>query len=169
MSGELARLARRVVVVGAWLFIGASIAGISWLAIDLVRSDFTGTGYLFFSATVDNRTEGGPGLSYHALPGFLLAIAEVAVIAVSLICTCRHDVIARRLGHVVLVAWASVPLYGAIRLYTLSGSNVLLLSVAVMAGCWACVLLRAVWGWTPRRSAGSPPPGAEATSVVTPC
>lgn len=141
---------------GAWLFIATSIAGVSWSAIALAQSSFTDTVNMFFATTVDQRIEGGVGFSYHAAPGFLLAIAEVAVLAVSLTCTCRHNLVARRLGHVGLVAWASMSLCGAIRLSAL-GDSVLLLSVTTMAGCWACVFLRAVWGWTPRR--GEPSTG----------
>ena len=167
MSRMLARVMRGVVLAVAWLFIVTSIAGILWSAITLARSNGTDTVYMFFSATVDRSTEGAFGLRYHAWSGFLLAIVEVAVIAVSLICTCHHNVVARRLGQVGLVAWAFVPLCGAIRLYTL-GPSYLLLSAAIMAGCWACVLLRAVWCWTPRCGAGSLPRGVEATSAVTP-
>ena len=152
MSCMLARLMRGVVLAGAWLFIMTSIAGISWLAITLARSNFTGTVYLFFTATVDQRTEGGLGLSYHAWFGFLLAVAELTVIVVSIVCSCRRGLAARRLD-------------GAIRLYTLGASH-LLLSVAIMAACWACVFLRAVWGWTPQR--GEPTSSVEATSAVTP-
>ena len=167
MKSMLAKTMRQVVLVGAWLFIVTSIVEISWTAIALARSDSTGTVYLFFSATVDQRPTGGPGLTYHAWPGFLLAITEVAVIAVSLISTCRHNVVARRLGHIGLIAWASVPVCGAIWLYSL-GASYLLFSAAIMAACWACVLLRAIWGWTPQRRAGGLSPGAEETSPVTP-
>jgi hypothetical protein len=87
------------------------------------------------------------------------------VIAAGLICTCRHDLVARRLGHLALVAWASVSLWSAIGLYARAASNLLLVSVVVMAACWVCVLLRAAWGWTPRRE--GLPTGAEAASAVT--
>ena len=134
------RLLRGGVLAGAWVFLVSSLAGVLFCAAviawpnDVHSADLIG---------LDEYR----GLSYHGWPGVLLATSEAVLILGCLLLSRRRDTVRRRLGHVGLVAWASLFL-GDMLWHFDPGDQAMLITTAILGVFWVCVALRALWGWT---------------------
>ena len=88
------------------------------------------------------------GLTYTGHRGALLGLGEALVVSAFLPLSRSRRIAPRQLGHVGLVGWASLFLGNALFSLDLS-NNAILGAVVTLAAICLCVVLRAVWFWTP--------------------
>jgi hypothetical protein len=149
MARILVKVTRGLVLFVAWFFFLFSILG-AWVLGVMVAwpGGIDSTELLGLTYHV--------GLAYEGRAGALLAVGEAVAVATCLLLSRAPRATLRRIGHLGLLAWVSLFLGNALCSFD-AGDAMVLGVVATLAAIWLCVLLRAVWFWTPPTS-GAPRP-----------
>lgn len=137
---------------GAWFFIVVSLLHLLW-AVGAKWGDTAGTAKLYHTI-VDGRSYDAPGLTYSGTFGLLLAMAQLALVSAAAVAskltwggTLRY----RRIGHVVLCAWAGLWALDLIWLASIDHELQSFAQAALLCVLAGCTGYRAVRGWTPVR------------------
>ncbi len=141
MARALGKVTRGLVLVLAWVFILLSIVGVLVCAAFMVRSggdqraEFIGLKYHV-------------GTAYEGLSGVLLAVGEAVALITCLLLSLSHRSTPRRIGHTGLFAWVSLCLGNA--MCSFEGAHFAVTGLIAALGIfWLCIVLRAIWYWTP--------------------
>jgi hypothetical protein len=109
--------------------------------------------------SVEGETYAGLGFRYVGIPGTVLVLAEAMYLAAGIVLSVLRRNRLRRIGHVMLVAWAGLWLGNAVNMGRLEGGFIWVMWIGLLGPLLACTLLRAACGWS---TGGSPRKAAEA-------
>ena len=155
-SGDLFRRLRarpRLYHGAAWFFIIFSLAHLAWV-ISVKWADPSGLTTLY-QATADGETMRAWGLAYSGVFGLLLAMAQFASVGLAAIMSVRTRRKTRRIGHGILIGWASL---WAINLLYLAGFDLAvdsLAQAALMSFLLGCTIYRAACPYPARTIAAT--------------
>jgi hypothetical protein len=137
----------------AWVFVLGTLFGLSWVIASLLGNPSDPA--VMIGTEVDGKPWTAWGLSYRGTMGMVLAIVQgvaVAAAAVASALPADRATRVRRIGHVVLCAWAAMWTLNAFQVASLApmlftrGLSVLFSLLTV------CTAYRAVAGWRPAPS-----------------
>jgi hypothetical protein len=144
--GRVKAVAPRYAVGAAWFFAVFSLVNLAWV-IGAKWGDTAGMTTLY-QTTVE--TISGPethrawGLAYPGATGLMLAVLQAGAVLAALIMSTRPRGRVRKLGHGVLIAWASLWTLDLVHLASLDGRVDSLLQASFMTLLAACTIFRAV-------------------------
>ncbi|MHC4218191.1 MAG: hypothetical protein ACYSU7_07000 [Planctomycetota bacterium] len=144
--------ALRVGLAGAWIFAVGTLATLVFIA--WVRWPGTDNISHIMGVTVDGEPYAGLGFRYEGIPGTVLALVEALFVAAGIVLTVLPRNRLRRIGHVMLVAWAGLWLGNAVNIARLGGGAILVLWIGLLGPLFLCTLLRAARGWSTAASPG---------------
>ncbi len=145
------KTALRVGIVGAWIFaVGtlAALVGMAW-----ARWPGADSTSHIMGVSVDGETYAGLGFRYEGIPGTVLILAEALYLLAGIVMSVLPRTRLRRIGHVMLVAWAGLWLGNAVNIARLGGSSIFVVWIGLLGLLLVCTLLRAACGWS---TGGSP-------------
>ena len=154
---NLRKTALRVGIAGAWIFaVGtlAALVGMAW-----ARWPGTDSTSHIMGVSVEGETYAGLGFRYVGIPGTVLILAEALYLAAGIVLSVLRRNRLRRIGHVMLVAWAGLWLGNAVNIARLSDDFWPIVWIGLLGLLLVCTLLRAACGWS---TGGSPRKAAEA-------
>jgi len=154
---NLRKTALHVGIAGAWIFaVGtlAALVGMAW-----ARWPGTGPPSHIMGVTVNGEPYAGLGFRYVGIPGTVLILAEALYLAAGIVLSVLRRNNLRRIGHVMLLAWAGLWLGNAVNMGRLEGGFIWVVWIGLLGLVLVCTLLRAARGWS---TGGSPRKAAEA-------
>jgi hypothetical protein len=154
---NLRQTALRVGIVGAWIFALGTLATL--VSVAYVRWPGTDSTSHIMGVTVNGELYAGLGFLYKGVAGTVLILAEALFLAAGIVMSILPRNRLRRVGHVMLVAWAGLWLGNAINIARLGGGFIFVVWIGLLGLLFACTLLRAARGWW---AEGSPRKAAEA-------
>jgi hypothetical protein len=143
-------MAMRVSVVGAWVFALGTLVTLVFIA--WARWPGTDSTSHIMGVTVDEKLHAGLGFRYEGIPGTVLILAEALYVAAGIVMSILPRSRLRRVGHVMLVAWAGLWLGNAVNIARLGGGFIWVLWIGLLGLFFFFTLLRAARGWTAGRS-----------------
>jgi hypothetical protein len=147
--------ALRVGIVGAWFFAVGTLAALVYIA--WVRWPGTDNTSHIMGVSVEGETYAGLGFRYVGIPGTVLVLAEALFLAAGIVLSVLRRNRLRRIGHVMLVAWAGLWLGNAVNIARLSDDFTPIVWIGLLGLLFACTVLRAARGWwvesSPRKAA----------------
>ena len=147
--------ALRVGLAGAWVFALGTLATLVYIA--WARWPGTDSASHIMGVTVDGELYAGLGFRYEGVPGTVLIVAEALYLAAGIVMSVLPRNRLRRIGHVMLVAWAGLWLGNAVNIARLGGGFVWFVWIGLLGLLFLCTLLRAACGWStgisPRKAA----------------
>ena len=147
----------RLTTALAWFFALATLTPL----VAFIALGWPGNGRTTFAATrVGESTYNAFGLTYQGLMGTIWLWSQVAVLGGAIVLSTLRMKGLRRVGHVVLIAWAALWLGNAIWLPMVGGGSPRGLWVTVIGAFFLATVVRAVRGW---RERPRPVEGADAT------
>jgi hypothetical protein len=157
MSGRrfnLRQWALHVGLAGAWIFALGTLATLVFIA--WARWPGTDNTSHIMGVAVNGETYAGLGFRYEGIPGTVLVLAEAVYVAAGIVLTILPWRRLRRIGHVMLLAWAGLWLGNAVNIARLGGP-IWFLWIGLLGLLFLCTLLRAVRSWStgisPRKAA----------------
>ncbi|MHC4141807.1 MAG: hypothetical protein ACYSUF_08000 [Planctomycetota bacterium] len=154
---NLRKTALRVGIVGAWVFALATLATL--VSIAWARWPGTDSTSHIMGVTVDGELYAGLGFRYEGIPGTVLILAEALYLTAGIVMSILPRNRPRRVGHVMLVAWAGLWLGNAVNIARLDGRFIWVVWIGLLGLLLVCTLLRAARGWS---TGGSPRQAAKA-------
>ncbi|UCG33228.1 MAG: hypothetical protein JSU68_01075 [Phycisphaerales bacterium] len=148
MSRVLIKAARVVVLGGAWFFAVASglyAAGAG--ASQLIGPNTSST---LYGTYVEGERYEAVKLTYDTAAEHLFAGVQALFVFGCLVLSTGRRLALRRIGHLGLIVWAGLWLGNMIRFLFIEEVWITVVTTAVIAFLFACTVLRAVIGWTPR-------------------
>ncbi len=136
----------RAAMILAWVFaLGtlATLVSIAWAR--WPGSDSTSH---IMGVTVDGELYAGLGFRYEGIPGTVLILAEAMYLLAGIVMSVLPRKRLRRIGHVMLVAWAGLWLGNAVNIARLGGGFIFVVWIGLLGLLFLCTLLRAARGWT---------------------
>ena len=152
MSRALAKIARILVIFGAWLFAVVTLVQVLGYFIWSWFAPLTHRYCHLWALNLGGRLYEPLGLTYRGSAGQLLAGGQAAFVIASLVLSLRSKAALRRLGHLGLIAWASLWLANEIWFFALEPLTVTAARLTMLTVLWACTVLRAILNWTPTDS-----------------
>ena len=154
---NLRNTALRVGIVGAWVFALGTLAAL--VSIAWARWPGTDSTSHIMGVTVGGELYAGLGFRYEGIPGTVLILAEALYLLAGIVMSVLPRNRLRRIGHVMLVAWAGLWLGNAVNIARLGGGFIFVVWIGLLGLLFLCTLLRAARGWS---TVGSPRKAAEA-------
>ena len=148
---NLRKTALRVGIIGAWVFALGTLGAL--LVIAWARWPGTDSTSHIMGVTVDGELYAGLGFRYEGVPGTVLVVAEALYLAAGIVMSVLPRNRLRRIGHVMLVAWAGLWLGNAVNIARLGSGFIWIVWIGLLSLLFLCTLLRAARGWT---AGGSP-------------
>jgi hypothetical protein len=152
---NLRKTALRVGIVGAWIFALGTLATL--VSVACVRWPGTDSTSHIMGVTVNGELYAGLGFLYKGVPGTVLILAEALYLAAGIVMSILPRNRLRRIGHVMLVAWAGLWLGNAVNIARLGGGFIFVVWIGLLGLLLVCTLLRAARGWStgisPRKAA----------------
>ena len=148
---NLRKTALRVGIVGAWVFALGTLATLVFIA--WARWPGTDSTSHIMGVTIDAELYAGLGFRYEGIPGTVLILAEALYVAAGIVMSILPRNRLRRVGHVMLVAWAGLWLGNAVNIARLGGGFIWVVWIGLLGLLFLCTLFRAARGWT---AGGSP-------------
>jgi hypothetical protein len=152
---NLRKAALHVGIAGAWIFAVGTLAALVFIA--WVRWPGTGTTSHIMGVSVEGETYAGLGFRYVGIPGTVLVLAEAMYLAAGIFLSVLRRSRLRRIGHVMLVAWAGLWLGNAVNIARLSDDFTAIVWIGLLVPLFLCTVLRAARGWwagsSPRKAA----------------
>jgi hypothetical protein len=145
---NLRKTALRVGLVGAWFFALGTLATLVSMA--WVRWPGAGNTSHIMGVTVNGEPYAGLGFHYVGVPGTVLVLAEALYVAAGIVMSVLRRNNLRRIGHVMLVAWAALWLGNAVNMGRLEGGFIWVVWIGLLGLVLVCTLLRAARGWPAR-------------------
>ncbi|MHC4127111.1 MAG: hypothetical protein ACYSWT_01245 [Planctomycetota bacterium] len=143
---NLRKTVLRVGIIGAWIFALGTLATLVSMA--WARWPGTDSTSHIMGVTVNDQTYAGLGFRYVGIPGTVLVLAEALYVAAGIALSVLRRNRLRRIGHVMLVAWAGLWLGNAINIARLGGGFIWVVWIGLLGLLFLCTLLRAARGWT---------------------
>ena len=143
---NLRRTALGVGSVGAWVFALGTLAALVFIA--WARWPGADTTSHIMGVTVDGELYAGLGFRYEGVGGTALVLTEALYLAAAIVMSVLPRNRLRRIGHVMLVAWAGLWLGNAVNIARLGGGFIWGVWIGLLGFLFLCTLLRAARGWT---------------------
>jgi hypothetical protein len=152
---NLRKAALHVGIAGAWIFALGTLAALVYIV--WVRWPGTGNTSHIMGVSVNGETFAGLGFRYVGVPGTVLALAEAIFVLAGIVLSIYPRDKLRRIGHVMLVAWAGLWLGNAVNVARLAGDFTRYVWIGLLVLFFLSTVLRAVLGWwsgsSPRKAA----------------
>lgn len=153
MGSSLATWSRRIASAGAWFMAVGSLGSLLWVL--WWRWPGGDSVSQIMSMTVNGEDHTGLGMSYVGYGGTALVMAEAIAVLAAIVMSVLPAATPRRIGHVLLVAWAALWLGNAIYVSQFGFSALWAMLIASFSFLLLCTLARAATGW---RASGAPGP-----------
>lgn len=145
---NLRKTALHVGISGAWIFALGTLAAL--VALAWARWPGTGTASHIMGVSVNGETYAGLGFRYVGIPGTVLLVVEAVVLLSAVVMSALPRTRLRRIGHLVLVAWAGLWFGNAVNMARLAGGFIWVVWIGLLGLFLLCTLLRAARGWAAR-------------------